>query len=167
MADVVTAPLCVVSLSYCPARSLIFKRAGREDHPDVLRAHSGGLQAPLEVRRGEPGFLQVSFVFFVFFFIDCSRLLVLLLLSRFRDSLCVSQREGCCRRVLLPVLKRRRRESLLTSSELGECRHALCFLFLPISLSPSPLEIRLPCPVNNGPTQKKKVIKMEGAQMSG
>lgn len=47
-------------LLYCPARSLIFKRAGREDHPDVLRAHSGGLQAPLEVRRGEPGFLQVS-----------------------------------------------------------------------------------------------------------
>lgn len=36
------------------------QRAGRKDHPDLLCAHTGGLQAPLEVRRGEPGLLQVS-----------------------------------------------------------------------------------------------------------
>lgn len=34
-----------------------FQRAGRKDHLDILRANTGGMQAPLEVRSGEPGFL--------------------------------------------------------------------------------------------------------------
>lgn len=34
-----------------------FQCAGRKDHLDILRANTGGMQAPLEVRSGEPGFL--------------------------------------------------------------------------------------------------------------
>ena len=50
--DVVYCP----GVLYFPARSH-FPRAGRKDHLDILCAHAGGMQAPLEVRSGEPGFL--------------------------------------------------------------------------------------------------------------